>query len=399
MTTQNGSNPTLIYTPKALNQLVAHLRRQSLLALDTESDSLYSYYSKVCLIQISVCDGSDAAHPSDIVDYLVDPLRLNDLSPLGALFSTPGLEVVMHAADNDMLMLYRHFGFTFSRIFDTQLAARILGWKHVGLAAILEERFGIVSDKRMQRTNWGKRPLMPQQIAYAQMDTHYLLPLRALLIDELKAKQRWEEAQDAFQHLVDIDFAARPVEERTFWNMKVVKEVPREHHGILEALWHWREDEARHQDRPPFKIMNDSVLAALATRLPANENDMRSIHGLSDHQVRRYGSALLHTLRDGRRRRLPSLPENDSRPEHMLEKTALARFDALRKWRSDKARTRGVTADIVLTNATLLAIAQRNPQTLADLEGIPDMGPWKLRTYGPEILATLEIYQTQHPAG
>ena len=129
-----------------------------------------------------------------MVDYLVDPLRLNDLSALGNLFATPDVEVVMHAAENDMLLLQRNFGFTFHRVFDTQLAARILGWKQVGLAAILEAQFGIVSDKRMQRTNWGKRPLTPEQITYAQMDTRYLL-LRELLIDELKQRKRWEEAK------------------------------------------------------------------------------------------------------------------------------------------------------------------------------------------------------------
>jgi ribonuclease D len=147
-------------------------------ALDTESDSLYRYYPKICLIQLSVGARDDNSDPTGVVDYLVDPLRLDDLAALGEVLAAPGVEVIMHAAENDMLLLYRNFGFTFPKIFDTQLAARILGWKQVGLAAILEAQFGLVSDKRMQRTNWGKRPLTAEQIAYAQMDTHYLPILR-----------------------------------------------------------------------------------------------------------------------------------------------------------------------------------------------------------------------------
>ena len=132
---------------------------------------------------------------------------------------------------------FRSYGFTFARIFDTQLAARILGWKQVGLAAILEKNFGLVSDKRMQRTDWGKRPLTPQQIAYAVMDTHYLLPLRDQLVDELKASDRWEEAQDAFAMLAAADQSLRQTDERTFWGMRATRDVEREQHGVLEALW------------------------------------------------------------------------------------------------------------------------------------------------------------------
>ena len=207
-----GSSPILVYSPKLYAQMLNHLSQQHLVALDTESDSLYRYYPKICLIQLSVSSGGDQNDPVAVVDYLVDPLRLSDLSALGQLLAVPGREVIMHAAENDMLLLYRNFGFTFDQVFDTQLAARILGWKQVGLAAILEAQFGIVSDKRMQRTNWGKRPLMPQQIAYAQMDTHYLPALRGRLIAELQERDRWEEAHEAFNHLSHIDYSTRVTE-------------------------------------------------------------------------------------------------------------------------------------------------------------------------------------------
>ena len=385
MTVNTKPTPILVYTPKALRQMIAQLRKRVRFALDTESNSLYSYQGRVCLIQISAPDGNGAG----MVDYLVDPLRLDDLAPLGELLADSANEIVMHAADNDMLTLYRSYGFTFARIFDTQLAARILGWKQVGLAAILEKNFGLVSDKRMQRTDWGKRPLTPQQIAYAVMDTHYLLPLRDLLVEELQQRGRWEEAQDAFAMLAAADQSLRQTDERTFWGMRATRDVEREQHGVLEALWQWREETARAADRPPFKVVNDSVLIAMAQQQPQNLDGFRSIDGLSDLQVRRYGNALLNALDIGRVRPLPPLPNGDSRPDHMLEKPAVARFDALRRWRTETARARGVDPDIVLPNSTLLAIAQHNPATLEELSKVPDLGVWKTANYGPQILATL----------
>jgi ribonuclease D len=375
--------------------MLTHLRQHKLVALDTESDSLYRYYPKICLIQLSVGARDDNSDPTGVVDYLVDPLRLTDLSALGELLAAPGVEVIMHAAENDMLLMYRNFGFTFPKIFDTQLAARILGWKQVGLAAILEAQFGIVSDKRMQRTNWGKRPLTAEQIAYAQMDTHYLPILRERLIAELKQRKRWEEALNAFAHLSRIDYSARPVEERTFWSMKSVRDVPIERLNVLEALWQWREAEARHQNRPPFKIVGDTALIELAKQLPTDQNALRHIADMGASQIDRYGAVLLRTLQEGQRHPQPKPPEYEARPELMLDKAAMARFDALRKWRSEAARERDVQPDIVLPNSTLLTIAQRNPVNEAELAKISELGDWKIQNYGPHILATLSAQSSR----
>lgn len=394
-----NSKPTqsLVYSPKSLRRLVDYLRRQPRFALDTESNSLYSYHATVCLIQISTYAPDDATGATGIVDYLVDPLRLKNLTPLGEVFADPSIEVVMHAADNDMLMLYRSHGFTFANIFDTQLAARILGWKQVGLAALLEEHFGIVSNKKMQRTDWGKRPLTPEQIAYAQMDTHYLLPLRDLLVEELKRQERWEEAQDAFAALIAADPAARAPDERSFWQMRAIREVPREQLAVLEALWQWREQEASAVDRPPFKVVNDSVLVELAKRQPQSLKELDETPGLSSLQIKRYGDVLLHTVKDSQLRPTPTPPNGEGRPEQLLDKSAQLRYDALRRWRTETARTRGVDADIVLPNSTLFTIAQQNPTTLDELAAISELTPWKVMHYGSQILAVLSALDAPQP--
>ena len=142
MSGQNNQplNPTLIYTYAGLMGLIEELSHHSLIALDTESDSLYSYYPKVCLIQLTVFADPQNPDPDRVAHYLIDPLRLDSISKMGALFSSPAIQVVLHAAENDILTLQRDFQFQFTNLFDTQLAARILGWKGIGLAAISRAR-------------------------------------------------------------------------------------------------------------------------------------------------------------------------------------------------------------------------------------------------------------------
>ncbi len=381
--------PHLVYNQKALAQMLTRLRRCHLLAVDTESDSYFAYTSKVCLIQITVCADPTMQDPTNVADYLVDTLRIEDIAPLGAIFAQPHVEVVMHAADNDILLLQREFGFRFTRIFDTQLAARILGWSGVGLAAILEERFGVISDKRMQRTNWANRPLTPQQIAYAQMDTHYLLSLRDLLKDELRAAGRLDEAQDAFAQLAQMDASEWSAPPRSFWQMKTSRSVERSNTGVLEALWEVREAEAQRLNRPPFKVLSDDALIHLATQQPQTQQELAATPGLSDFQRKRYGAPLLQAISDGRARPLPPLPAPSVRPESLLDRANLARYERLRRWRTETAQGRGVAPEIIFSNETLLKIVQQTPTNEAELTMLPGVGAWKAKTYGAKVLALL----------
>ena len=394
MNAQRASSPILVYNAASFAQMLEHLWASKLLALDTESDSLFSYYTKVCLIQISTythppeADGSyaNAADPNVVTDYLVDPLRFEALAPLGDLLADPACEVTIHAAENDLSLLQRNFNFTFANIFDTQLAARILGWERAGLAAILEEQFGVVSDKRMQRTNWGRRPLTPEQIAYAQMDTHYLPALRLRQIAELQTRDRWEEAQEAFGELTQLDYRSRPANERSIWQMKEARSVPHAQTGVLEELWLWREQEAQRQDRPPFKVVSNEVLVELTQRQPPTSAQLAQIRPLSSSEAARYSQAILAAVAAGKRRPLPLLPAPSLRPEQFLDKTILTNFDTLRRWRATTAEARGVAPDIILTNEVLLEIAKAAPPTLEELQRVAGIGPWKTKTYGPEIL-------------
>jgi ribonuclease D len=380
--------PVLVNTSASYEKMMAHLAQCRLISVDTESDSLYSYATKVCLLQISVLTepptpGIDPDWLA-VTDYLVDPLRV-EIDSLGRLMASPDVEVVMHAAENDILTLHREAGFTFGRIFDTQLAARILGWSGVGLAPILEREYGVISNKKMQRTNWGQRPLTAEQIAYAQVDSRYLLDLRARLIKELESAGRWEEAQEAFDFLAKSSHEDRPPTPRTVWSMKTTRGLAYDRMGLLEELWLWREQEAERRDRPPFKIVGDKVLMKILEIEPTRRDQLANIPGLSDHLLRRYGETLVQAVRRGQSRPLPPFP-NGNHDEPRLEGAVLARFDALRRWRTATAQARGVDPDIVFSNDILTQIAWQVPTRIEDLLTIPAIGPWKAATYGPEIL-------------
>ncbi len=366
--------PILVDSPQAFNQMVAALAREQAIALDTESDSLYRYFYKVCLIQIST-----RRH-----DYLVDPLRLSDLTPLAACLADPGVVKIFHAAENDILLLKRDFGFAFANVFDTMLAARILGWPQVGLASLLQQHFGVTLDKRAQLTDWGQRPLSAAQLSYARLDSHYLFDLRDLLVKELQARKRWREAEEAFRALPLITYAEKPFDPEGFWRMRGARALQPHELAVLRELYLWRDEQARRLNRPPFKVLSDDVLVELSQRQPRRLEELP----LNSHQVASYGRALLAAVARGRVAPPPPPPRpgpGNGRPDPLVQ----ARFDRLRAWRTQRAQQRGVDADIVLTNDVLMAIARSAPVTLEELASLGVMGPWKVQEYGPDLLRIL----------
>ena len=369
--------PILVDRDSALQELLAAACRVPIIGVDTESNSLYAYYHQVCLIQISLPGA----------DYVVDPLAI-DVAPLGQLFADPSCQKIFHAAENDILGLKRDYRFTFANLFDTMLAARIMGWPQAGLAGILAEKFGVTLDKSLQRANWGQRPLQPELLAYAKLDTHYLLPLRALQEQALKACGRWEEAQEAFERVSTAAWTDKAFDPNGFWNIAGARDLTPYELAVLQTLYQYREDQARREDRPPFKVLDQHTLLALSRARPETMPDLARVRGMTSHQVRRYGSGLLEAVRRGNNApppMPPRRPEGNGRPDSRT----VERYDALRAWRGQRARQRGVDPDIILTNDQLMAIARQAPKTTDDLRALAVMGPWKLGEYGDAILQAL----------
>lgn len=369
-------SPAVITTTSQLVMLVETLATQPAVAVDTESNSLHAYKERVCLIQFSI--------PGQ--DYLVDPLAGLDLSPLGKIFADPGIEKIFHAADYDLVCLKRDFGFEFVNLFDTMWAARILGWRKVGLGTVLEEVFGVHTNKHFQRYNWGKRPLDMDALAYACLDTHYLIPLRHIQADELRRRGRWEEAQEVFGQLAAIQPSFDNFCTDGFWRIKGACDLSPGEQAILRELYIWRDKEARRQDRPPFKVLDDHTLVELARAAPRTLGELSCLPGLKSYHVQRYGQRILWAVKRGLGAVPPSPPPLPRRPPEDV----IARFRALQSWRKRQAEERGVEADVILSNAVLWALAERPPRSFDDLLHIDGLGPWKRQAYGAALIELLK---------
>ncbi|OGO46480.1 MAG: hypothetical protein A2Z30_06010 [Chloroflexi bacterium RBG_16_64_43] len=368
-------NPLLIQTPRALLQACDRLRGEPCFAVDTESNSLFAYRERVCLLQFST--------PSE--DLLVDPLALPDLSALGPILADPLCEKVFHAAEYDLICLRRDFGFDVRNIFDTMVAARALGEDGTGLGALLRKELGIDLDKRFQRANWGIRPLPADQLEYARLDTHHLLALRTRLEIRLREAGHWEEVQEDFRRVAERSIPAPEApREAGLWKVKGVFDLTRTERAVLLPLHLFREAEAERLDRPPFKILSDETLVAIAKANPAGLAELSEVAGLSPANVQRWGPALLDAVQRASTTRLPAPP-----PREAASDIVRARHEALRKWRKHRAAERGVESDVILNRDAMWQIAQRAPGTMSALQATPGLDPHRLAKYGQEILQVL----------
>jgi ribonuclease D len=386
MTYQEGLPPPIwIDTAAGFRAMLACLRDQPAVAIDTESNSLYVYHERVCLLQVSVPGA----------DYLVDPLALHDLSALGPLLADPNVRKVLHGAEYDLIVLYRDFSFTLNNLFDTMWASRILGWPAHGLAALLQEQFGVTLNKKYQRANWGLRPLPPEQLDYARLDTHYLLPLQQIQARELQASGRWRQAEHRFASLAETRWEAKPFDPEGFWKLPGVRDLDDLGRGVLRAIYLFRDQQARAEDRPPFKVLSNRALLALSEERPQTRRELQQLPGISARTVRKYGTELLAAIGEGLGERLAWVDrprggnhgngEGNGRPTA----AAQARFDALRTWRNATAEARGVEPDIVLSNQVLWAIAQRCPRTPTELAGGGLLARWQVDEFSEAILRVL----------
>ncbi len=371
-------SPVWVATPAALKTLADGLARYSRLAVDTESNSLHAYREQLCLIQFS----------TPRTDYLVDPLEFSDLSFLASIFGSPKIEKVFHAAEYDLICLKRDFGITVTNIFDTMQAARILGYKRVGLDTMLGEKLGIILNKRYQKADWAERPLSPEMLNYARLDTHYLLDLRACLQNELKKHGRWELACEEFTRLALCNGNGK-AETPAWQRVKGTQKLTERQLALLQELCAWRESKGRQMNRPVFKVMDDKRLVAIALGAPKTQRDLEAL-SLTPRQVSLFGVDILHAIARGRKTPLIHRPRA-VRPKQAI----LDRLNTLGEWRKVAAGKMGVESDVILPKGWMYSIAEQNPHSLQELADLMPHSPWRLENYGEEILTVLSQKQDE----
>jgi ribonuclease D len=350
-------------------------------ALDTESNGFHAYNEQVCLVQI--------ATPS--ADYAIDVLAVG-LGPLRPLLADPARELVLHAAEYDVLCLKREWGITLGRIFDTHAAAKVLGIQRVGLGSLLHDELGVLLTEDEQRSDWGRRPLTNGQLAYAFADVQHLLVLREALGARLAERGLLSEAEAEFARLTAKEPRPRQFDPDGWQKMKAARTLDGCGRGVLREMYLLRDRRARELNRPPFKVLSDLLLAEVARRQPRTEEEVLRIPGAQAAVLRRLAPQILEAVRSGQSGAPPPRPQlvrgppwRRGGPEAEVEE----RYEKLRKWRKARAEARKVEVQVIAPNAVLMAVARSAPRTLEELGRVEGMDPFRLQQYGPEMLSAL----------
>ena len=365
--------PHYIDTQSSLKELCSLLKSESSIAVDTESDSLYSYHEKVCLIQFS----------THTTDYLVDPLSGIEVSPLGDIFADPRIEKIFHAAEYDVICLRRDYSFEFANLFDTMQAARILGFSKLGLSSLLQEFFDVLVDKRFQKANWGKRPISPAMANYARLDTHYLIPLREQLASALEKANFTKIAQEDFLRIARS--SGTPNDKPLYASIRGYHKLTPQQLAILAELCAYRDHVAQRADLPPFKILSSTILLEASKAVPANYEELSELPGISEKLLRRHSKGLLEAVKKGESG-TPIHLEHRNKPSDIY----ISRLEKLKKWRVQLARKKSVESDIILPREIMEEIAKKNPSTESELKSVMQGTPERFQQYHDSIMKVIQ---------
>jgi ribonuclease D len=367
--------PVFIDRQAEFDGLIKKLNSEPILAVDTEANSLFAYQEQVCLIQIS----------SSSADYIIDPLSLKDLTPLGELFKDLAVEKVFHASEYDLLILHEDFQFEFQNLFDTMIAAQILGREKLGLDALLDEFVGLKVDKKYQRSNWGKRPIPEDMLHYAQVDTHYLIEIRHILAAELEEKNLGAIAAEDFTRACLVHLHHKEEKTAPCWRINGAKKLSPKKAAVLSSLCQYREEIARKINKPVFKVFGASTLLKLAELTPTTEAQLMRLDLPGKRNLQRHASALIKAIQRGQSAKPLYPPKREK-----VDDSYLSRENALKNWRKLTARKLNVNSAVVLPRELLYKVISENPQTSAALAVVLKDVPWRRDKFGEEILSVLK---------
>lgn len=360
------------------HRFLAGTEREPLLAVDTEAASFHRYHDRVYLLQLSTRERT----------AVIDPLRVTHLDVLGQRLADPATEVVFHDADYDLRMLDRDYRFRARNIFDTRIAAQLLNEPGIGLAALLEKYLAVTLDKRFQRADWSRRPLLPGMLEYAAMDTRYLPQLRDILQDKLSEKGRLAWAREEFAVLEQIRWTPSTQEEG-FWRIKGAKLLRGSAIAILRELYNWRDQIARQLDRASFRVLNNETLIELAKAQPRTPEALRGIRGVSSEVVQRRGNDILAAVERGLAVPTAEIPRMERGPRNRPDNAYLERVERLKLARNAEAIRVDLPPGVLCPNGTLEAVARIEPKSVEELGQVAELRQWQREVIGPALIEAL----------
>ncbi len=371
-------NYQLIETAEELAGIIELLEKQDAVAVDLEADSMFHYKEKVCLVQMATKNDN----------FVIDPLKIQDLSPLKPLFGNPEIQKIFHGADYDVRSLYRDFEIVIENMFDTQLASRFLGDKATGLEAVVHKRFNVRLNKKFQKKDWSERPLPEKMVEYAARDTFYLLPLSEILRKELRDKGRLDWVCEECKLLSRVR-AMQGNGEPFFLRFKGAGQLSQRRLGVLETILQFRARIAEEKDRPLFKVFSNISAMKLAVASPATMQELKQTKALSPKQVNMFGAALVSAIRESLSIPYDRLPAYPHKKPPILDPNVPKRVKVLKTWRDSYAKKLNIDPCIITPKNIMTTLAVKKPKNLGELDRIEELKNWQKKVFGKQLVEIL----------
>ena len=382
------TTPTATYldTDAAVGQWLASIRKSAILALDTEGASFHRFVDRIYLLQLSTRD--DHA--------IIDPLPISAPAALGEIVEDPKIEIVFHDADYDLRLLRQDYGWQIRNVFDTRIAAQLLGLKAFGLAALLERSFGLKLDKKHQRADWSMRPLTADMLDYAAQDTMHLLGLRDILHDELQQKGRLEWAKEEFLRLENIGWGQEEPGQ-AFLKVKGARDLTRRELAIFKELFDWRDVAALKLDRATFRVVSNEVFFEAVKTAPTSKDALGRIKGMPRGILERAGDELLAAIERGQAVPEADLPRFPKSARWDRDPDFDQKVGALKSVRDEAAARLELDPGVLCSRDRMEQLARLLPAETSVIDRIPEFRKWQIAEMGEGFVKALAPWQKGSP--
>ena len=374
-------------TVPAVDAFTAEIAGTRELALDTEGASFHRFIDRIYLLQLSTRDRH----------AVIDPLPIGSPAGLGKLLEDPAVEVVFHDADYDLRLLQQDYGWRITHIFDTRIAAQLLGYTAFGLAALLERFFDVKLDKKHQRADWSMRPLTADMLDYAAQDTRFLLELKDKMSAELERMGRMGWAREEFGLLEGTRWADE-APGMAFLKMKGARDLNRRELAVLRELVPWRDGAAAAVDRATFRVIGNEQLLDIARTQPATRDALARIKGMPRGVLEQRGTELLDAVAralavpESELPRFPRAARWDRDPDFD------ARASALKTARDEAAKRLALDPGVLCSRDRMDAVARRNPTSITELDEVTELRAWQRAELGEAFIRALAPHKKTTPS-
>lgn len=368
---------TIITTKEALMEVCEEIDRAGRFSMDLEFIPERTYDPELCLVQVA----------TDSSAHIIDPLVLRDLDPLWERVASPDILKVLHAAEQDLILVYSWSGLIPKNVFDTQIAAGFIGFGYpVGYGKLVQQVLGVQLTKTESFTDWMNRPLSKSQIEYALDDVHHLLPLYDKVMKKLASMKRVDWVEEECRRYAREAYYVKD-RSNDFFRIKGANNLNRRSLAVLRELTDWRHLEAAKTNKPLRTILQDGTLLEFARRPPKEVSDLSRVRGIRPDQVRVYGAGLMKAIEAGMAvpdSDLPQWPQN-----RIPTKAELLIADVLFTMLKVTCYQVDIAAELVATRSTLEALSRAYVDDKLDESSLPIVKGWRYDLAGKQLIEFL----------